>query len=125
MDVCVVTETWMITVALQLLHCLRKATLSAMFPVNLIGLVVVLELSFVTVHVSASPLSIPSKDLHMSHKVTANGHATEFVIIYRPPYSEAHPVSANVFFEEFAASVRSVYCVANGLNGTVLLTVKL
>ena len=58
-------------------------------------------------------------------KVTANGHATEFVIIYRPPYSEAHPVSANVFFEEFAASVRSVYCVANGLNGTVLLTVKL
>ena len=65
MDVCVVTETWMITIALQLLHCLRKATLSAMFPVNLIGLVVVLELSFVTVHVSTSRLSILSKDLHM------------------------------------------------------------
>ena len=26
MDVCVVTKTWMITIALQLLHCLRKAT---------------------------------------------------------------------------------------------------
>ena len=33
---------------------------------------------------------------------------TKFVIIYRTPYSEAHPVSANVFFEEFAGCLESI-----------------
>ncbi|XP_068684753.1 uncharacterized protein [Montipora foliosa] len=28
--------------------------------------------------------------------------------IYRPPYSEAHPVSANVFFEEFSAYLENI-----------------
>ena len=44
----------------------------------------------------------------MERHCTANGHATKFVVIHRPPYSEAHPVSANVFFEEFAAYLESV-----------------
>jgi exonuclease III len=33
--------------------------------------------------------------------LTANGHISKFVIVYRPPYSDVHPVTISTFFEEF------------------------
>ena len=47
--------------------------------------------------------------------IAANGHGTKFVIIYRPPYSEAHLVSANVFFDEFAAYLESIIVCCENL----------
>ena len=33
---------------------------------------------------------------------TAHGKTTKFIVVYRPPYSEAHPVTPSAFFHEFA-----------------------
>lgn len=40
--------------------------------------------------------------------VSGNGKTTKFVIVYRPPYSEAHPVPTSVFFDEFAVYLEGV-----------------
>ena len=40
--------------------------------------------------------------------VSANVKTTKFVIVYRPPYSEAHPVPTSVFFDEFAVYLEDV-----------------
>ena len=41
--------------------------------------------------------------------VSANGKSTKFVIVYRPPYSEVHPVPTTVFFDEFAVYLEGVF----------------
>ena len=33
---------------------------------------------------------------------TAHGKTTKFIVVYQPPYSEAHPVTPSAFFREFA-----------------------
>jgi hypothetical protein len=40
--------------------------------------------------------------------VSANGKTTKVVVVYRPPYSEAHPVSTGAFLDEFAVFLESV-----------------
>ena len=40
--------------------------------------------------------------------LTAHGRTTKFIIVYRPPYSEAHPVPASVFFQEFTTYLESI-----------------
>ena len=40
--------------------------------------------------------------------VSANVKTTKFVIVYRLPYCEAHPVPTNVFFDEFAVYLEDV-----------------
>lgn len=37
----------------------------------------------------------------------AHSHAIKIVAIYCPPFSEAHPVPLNVFFEEFLTYLRN------------------
>ena len=39
---------------------------------------------------------------------TAHGKTTKFIVVYRPPYSEAHPVTPCVFFREFALYLENV-----------------
>lgn len=40
--------------------------------------------------------------------VSAKGLTSKFVVVYRPPYSEAHPVSTSVFLDEFSVFLESV-----------------
>ena len=39
---------------------------------------------------------------------TAHGKTTKFIVVYRPPYSEAHPVTPSAFFREFALYLENV-----------------
>ena len=53
------------------------------------------------------------KDSRLSYtlsewNVPVNGKSTKFVIVYRPPYSEAHLVPTTVFFDEFAVYLEDV-----------------
>ena len=41
------------------------------------------------------------------------------VILYRPPYSEDHPITAGIFFHEFAEYLRSLVMSSNKLLITV------
>ena len=40
-------------------------------------------------------------------RVTYTSFRAKLIIIYRPPYSQAHPVSPRVFFEEFSFYLES------------------
>ena len=40
--------------------------------------------------------------------IVACGRSTKFVIVYRPPYSETHPVSTNVFMQEFSVFLENL-----------------
>ena len=44
-----------------------------------------------------------------------NSLRAKLVIIYRPPYSQAHPITARVFFEEFASYLKSIILSAESL----------
>ena len=41
-------------------------------------------------------------------KIATRGSSYKFVIVYRRPYSEIHPVPSSVFFEEFAAYIENI-----------------
>ena len=40
--------------------------------------------------------------------LSAHHRAVRIIAVYRPPYSEAHPVTANMFFDEFANYLENV-----------------
>ena len=39
---------------------------------------------------------------------TTGGKTTKFIVVYRPPYSEAHPVTPSAFFREFTLYLENV-----------------
>ena len=41
-------------------------------------------------------------------RVTYKSLRAELIIIYRPPYSQAHPIATRVFFEEFSSYLESI-----------------
>ena len=41
-------------------------------------------------------------------KLSAHGRTIKIIIIYRPPYSEAHPVPASEFFREFSSNLETI-----------------
>ena len=111
-DICVVTETW-----------LRKrdaVVLSALTPPGYsiksvprapertgggTGIIMMLRDKFrLTLFEGKERLSFESSEWNAS----ANVKTTKFVIVYRPPYSEAHPVPTSVLFDEFAVYLEDV-----------------
>ena len=40
--------------------------------------------------------------------IVACARSTKFVIVYRPPYSETHPVTTNVFMQEFSVFLENL-----------------
>ena len=40
--------------------------------------------------------------------LSAHNRAVRIIAVYCPPYSEAHPVTANMFFDEFANYLENV-----------------
>jgi len=40
--------------------------------------------------------------------VKHDSHKLRVIVIYRPPYSSNHPVTSNVFFDEFSSYLESV-----------------
>ena len=48
-------------------------------------------------------------------KITSGSFKPRLVILYRPPYSEEHPVSTATFFNEFSAFMESIILVLDPL----------
>ena len=42
-------------------------------------------------------------------RVTFNSLRAKIDVVYRPPYSEAHPITAGVFFEEFGSYLETIF----------------
>ena len=109
-DICVVTETWLRKrddVALSALpppgHSFKNISRTADRTGG--GTGIMLRDTFKLTPVEGKEgLSFESSEWNVS----ANGKTTKFVIVYRPPYSEAHPVPTSVFFDEFAVYLEGV-----------------
>ena len=110
LDVCAVTETW-----------LKKndtVTLSALSPSGYIfkniprasdrtgGGTGILVRDNYNIHLVQA---IERNSFEVSEwNVSTNGKTSKFVVVYRPPYSDAHPISTSVFFDEFAVFLESI-----------------
>lgn len=109
-DVCAVTETWLRdedTVALVALaplgYSFRSAPRSDGRNGGGTGIFVRDSLN-ITLSESHQQQSFESSEWN----IVACGRSTKFVIVYRPPYSEAHPVATSAFMQEFSVFLENL-----------------
>ena len=109
-DVCAVTETWLRdedTVALVALaplgYSFRSAPRSDGRNGGGTGIFVRDSLN-ITLSESHQQQSFESSEWN----IVACGRSTKFVIVYRPPYSEAHPVPTSAFMQEFSVFLENL-----------------